>query len=405
MELDVHWAGRHPARIGRLHQDAGGTVFFEYDRLWRAGIMELSPIYLPNSTQGSVSTPTPGYGGLHGLFQDALPDWWGERLMQRHFEAKGIPWQRVTALRKLACQGTRKMGALAFLPTLDEADFNDALVVEIGVLVEAARETIRGETGTVLNALLRSGMSPGGAQPKAVLAFSADFSTISMAEPAPPGFTPWLVKFDTDPGFPVGRIEAAYADMARVAGIAMPPTRLMEAAGGAHFMVRRFDRDADGHRLHLHSYSGLTHTPLRDGLDYGDLMDLARNLTKNHAAVVELYRRAVFNVIAANDDDHGRNHAFLMNEIGQWSLPPAFDVTLASYPLATGFRAARVHGRAAGITRRDLVALGNSQGIDKPAEIIAQVIAAVASWPTHAATYGIPPWVTTAVAAEHRAGI
>jgi len=400
MDLEVHWAGRHPARIGRLHQDAGGTVFFEYDRLWRAGAMELSPIYLPNSTQGSVSTPTPGYGGLHGLFQDALPDWWGERLMQRHFEAKGIPWQRVTALRKLACQGTRKMGALAFLPALDEADFNDSLIVEIETLVEAARQTIHGETGTVLKALLRSGMSPGGAQPKALLAFSADFSAISMVEPTPPGFTPWLVKFDTDPGFPIGRIEAAYADMARAAGIAMPPTRLLEAAGGAHFMVRRFDRDEEGHRLHLHSYSGLTHTPLRDGLDYEDLMDLARNLTNNQASVVELYRRAVFNVIAANDDDHGRNHAFLMDENGLWSLPPAFDVTQASYPLATGFRAARIQGRAADITRRELLALGQSQGIDQPAAIIAQVIAAVTSWPTHAAAHGIPLWVIGPVAAE-----
>ena len=402
MELEVHWAGKGPARIGRLHQDAFGTVFFQYDPLWRAGAMELSPLYLPNATQGSVSTPTPGYGGLHGLFQDALPDWWGERLMRRQFEAKGIPWQRVTALRKLACQGTRKMGALSFLPTLDEDDFNDALLVEISALVEAARETVRGETGAVLNALLRSGMSPGGAQPKALLAFSADFSAISMAEPAPPGFASWLVKFDLDPGFPIGRIEAAYADMARAAGIAMPPTRWLEAGGGTHFMVRRFDRDACGHRLHLHSYSGLTHTPLRDGLDYGDLMDLARTLTSDHAAVVELYRRAVFNVMAANDDDHGRNHAFLMDGQGRWTLAPAFDVTLASYPLATGFRAARINGRAADITRRELLSLGAAQGIDRPAEIIAQVTAAVANWPAHAAACGIPPWVSAAVAAEHR---
>jgi hypothetical protein len=91
-------------------------------------------------------------------------------------------------------------------------------------------------------------------------------------------------------------------------------------------MVRRFDRDEAGHRRHLHSYAGLTHTPLRDGLDYGGLMDLARNLTKSQASVGELYRRAVFNVLAANDDDHGRNHAFLMDESGEWRLSPAFDI-------------------------------------------------------------------------------
>lgn len=29
--------------------------------------------------------------------------------------------------------------------------------------------------------------------------------------------------------------------------------------------------------LYLHSYSGLTHTPLRDGLEYGDLIELTHS--------------------------------------------------------------------------------------------------------------------------------
>jgi hypothetical protein len=62
MELEVHWAGSDGQRIGRLYQNDRGAVFFEYDAAWRAGSRELSPIYLPNSTQGAVSTPTPGFG-------------------------------------------------------------------------------------------------------------------------------------------------------------------------------------------------------------------------------------------------------------------------------------------------------------------------------------------------------
>lgn len=124
MELEVHWAGNDAQRIGQLYQNERGVVFFEYDPGWTIGPRELSPIYLPNSTRGAVSTPTPEFGGLHGLFQDTLPDWWGERLMQRHFESRGIPWSKMTALRKLACQGDRKMGALAFRPSMDPDDFN-----------------------------------------------------------------------------------------------------------------------------------------------------------------------------------------------------------------------------------------------------------------------------------------
>ena len=199
MELEVKWAGRGARRIGRLLQSGRGQLFFAYDPAWRAGALELSPIYLPNSTTGAVATPTPGFGELHGLFQDALPDWWGERLMQRYFEEAGIPWNQVTALQKLACQGDRKMGALAFEPVIKAPDLNDTLVAELGAMVEAARKALGGETGHALAALLRSGISPGGAQPKALLAVADDLSAIRLDDPAPQGFGAWLVKFDLDP--------------------------------------------------------------------------------------------------------------------------------------------------------------------------------------------------------------
>ena len=402
MELEIQWAGTNPGRIGRLYQDQRGTVFFEYAPAWRARNIELSPLYLPNTTVGAVSTPSPGFGELHGVFQDTLPDWWGERLMRHMFENRGIPWTKVTALRKLACQGDRKMGALAFLPAMDESDFNDGMVAELGSLVEAAREILRGETGGMLTALLRSGISPGGAQPKALLAISNDFSEVRLADPAPPGFGAWLVKFDTEPVLQEGRIEAAYADMASEAGITVPETRCLEASGACHFLTRRFDRTPDGTRLHLHSYSGLTHTPLRDGLEYGDLIELTRTLTRDQRCVDEIFRRAVFNILAANDDDHGRNHSFLMDADGKWTVAPAYDLTLATYPLASGFRAARVHGKAASITRADLLRLGEAHGIRHPAEIIAQVTQAIANWPTHAAAWDISKAITARVADEHR---
>ncbi|MGL4399910.1 MAG: type II toxin-antitoxin system HipA family toxin [Luteolibacter sp.] len=404
MELEVVWTGKVEQRIGRLYQNERGLVFFEYSEQWRAGRRELSPLYLPNTMIGAVTTPTPAFGGLHGLFQDALPDWWGERLMRRHFEERGIPWNRVTVLRKLACRGNHKMGALAFRPDLDAVDFNDGLMVELGELVEAAREAMRGESGHVLVELIRSGMSPGGAQPKALLAISEDFSRICLEDPAPVGFADWLVKFDTEPVLCEGRIEAAYAAMARAAGIHVPQTHLLEAAGGCHFLTRRFDRTADGIRLHLHSYSGLTHTPLRDGLDYADLMALTRALTGDQRAVEEIFRRAVFNVAAANDDDHGRNHAFLMDESGGWTLAPAYDLTLATYPLASGFRAARVMGKAGAVTREDLRRLANDQAVRHVDDSIDQVLEAVADWDRHAENHGLSKSVAAMVGRQHGLG-
>jgi serine/threonine-protein kinase HipA len=402
MDLEVHWAGNHPQRIGRLYQDLRGAIYFEYDESWQAGNRELSPIYLPNSTSGAVRSSTPHFGELHGLFQDALPDWWGERLMQKFFEERGIPWNRVSTLRKLACQGSRKMGALQFLPSLDEDTFADQLFLELSELVEAAREMLRGDSATVLKALMRSGMSPGGAQPKALLAISPDFDNISLDDCAPEGYGHWLVKFEMEPVLQDGRIEAAYAAMAQRAGIDIAETRLLEHDGVAHFASRRFDRDAKQQRLHLHSYSGLTHTPLRDGLEYGDLIAVARSLTQNQQAAEEIFRRAVFHVMAANDDDHGRNHAFLMDHAGTWTVAPAFDVTLASYPLASGFRAARVLGKASNISKKDLLKLATEQDIRQPREIIEQVESALAEWPSIALDFGISKSNAASVQAQHR---
>ncbi|MES2996410.1 MAG: type II toxin-antitoxin system HipA family toxin [Verrucomicrobiota bacterium] len=401
MELEVLWAGENPAPVGRLYQNERGVTYFEYDPRWRRGSRELSPLYLPNETSGAVTTPTPAFGDLHGLFQDTLPDWWGERLMRKFFEDRGIPWRRVTSLRKLACQGERKMGALAFRPEIDSADFNDGMVVELGALVDAARATLRGESADVLGELARSGMSPGGAQPKALLAVSDDFSEIRLDDPPPENFGAWLVKFDIDPELHEGRIEMAYAAMARAAGIDVPETRLMETTGAAHFFVRRFDRTGDGKRLHLHSFSGITHTPLRDGIEYGEMMNLARVLMRDERAVEEIFRRAVFNVMAANDDDHGRNHAFLMDDDGEWRLAPAFDLTLATYPLASGFRAGRIDGKAAEIARRDLLELGTSQSVRNVNHVIDEVLAAVADWRRHAEDAGLPRHEIVRIGSQH----
>ena len=391
MDLTVDYAIRGGSEpVGRLYQDPRGRVFFEYDPSWRSGARELSPLYLPNRTEGAVVSPTPDFGELFGLFEDALPDWWGEQMMRRRFADLGIPWGKVTALRKLACQGERKMGALIFRPVLEEGNFNDDVWVELSGLVTAAREALAGETAELMAQLVRSGMSPGGVRPKALLAFSPGFQQVRLDDPAPDGFESWLLKFDLDPELHNGGIEFAYAAMAREAGIDVPGTHLLEAGGGRHFLTRRFDRANGGRRIHLHSFSGLTHTPLRNGMEYGELMNLARALTGDHRAVEEVFRRAVFNVVAGNDDDHGRNHAFLMDDDGTWRLAPAFDLMPATYPLASGFRAGRINGRAAEIRRSDLKRLGEEQGVRKIDATIAQVLEAVAHWEIHAAEAGLP---------------
>jgi len=260
----------------------------------------------------------------------------------------------------------------------------------VTLLVDSARHLLRGDSGEVIPALIRGGLSPGGAQPKALIAFNDDFSqALAGGGNVPSGYSRWLMKFQIDPDDRLCREEQAVALMAAAAGLRIPETRLFETPdGAAHFMTRRFDRDDSG-PLHLHSYAGLTHTPVRELIDYSDLMDLTRDLTEREGEVEEMFRRAVFNIAIANEDDHSRNHSFLMDACGEWKLSPAYDITRSGYALGSGFRAAGVLGKYSKLGLKDLRTLAASQGLRKIDDQISVVLDALRRWLEFAARAGL----------------
>lgn len=402
MKLTVRYLGATERPIvGELFEAPDRRVYFEYDAGWRERNLDLSPIYLPTATTGSVTTPTPGFAPLFGLFEDSMPDWWGTQLLKRFFDEKGIPWNRVGTLQKLAAQGDYGIGALGYEPDEAPPDFRSQISIEIGALVDAARRVFDDEPSANLPQLIRSGMTAGGAQPKALVHLSDDFSTLwpGGGDP-PPGSTPWLVKFQLDREVMATREEHAYHLMAATAGIDVPETRLLsDSHGRTHFLSRRFDR-ANGLRFHIHTWCGLTHTAPRDGLDYGQLMNLARDLCASETAVEEIFIRAAFNVAAGNDDDHGRNHAFLMDANGTWRPTPAYDLTFATHPLASNLRSASVNNRFANLTLDDLRQLGRDQAVRRIDEKLDRVLSAIRRWPEFAAAAGLPEGHAAQLATE-----
>ncbi|MEM9235685.1 MAG: type II toxin-antitoxin system HipA family toxin [Verrucomicrobiota bacterium] len=392
MKLTVRYLGDSDAPVvGELFESPDLKIYFQFDPQWRNRGLELSPLYLPSSTEGSLRSPTPQFSELFGLFDDSLPDWWGQQLLKRFFEDKGIRWNRVGLLQKLAAQGSYGIGAIGYEPDEAPLDFRSQLSIEIADLVEAARGIIDGQPADTLPLLVRSGLTAGGAQPKALIHLSDDFKTVWPGGGEPPqDSNPWLIKFQLDREVHTTREEHAYRLMAEAAGIDIPETRLIEDRDGrVHFLIRRFDRYKD-RKIHFHSFSGLTHTRPGDGLDYGDLMNLARSLCQNESAVEEFFRRAVFNVAAGNEDDHGRNHGFLMTNDGQWQPSPAYDVTYATHPLATNLRSASVLGKFSNLSRTDLVELGKDQGIRRVKDIIDRVVTAMGRWREYAEDAGLP---------------
>ncbi|MGL4188091.1 MAG: type II toxin-antitoxin system HipA family toxin [Sphaerotilus sulfidivorans] len=396
--------------VGALALDPRlGFYAFEYDPRWLRTGRELAPLQMPGSASPYVfpSLPVETFQRLPALLADALPDRFGNALIDAYLAGKGVDKSRITAIDRLAYMGERSMGALSFKPTRGPRKLKPT-AVEVSQLVGAARAALQGQFGddrqteAALTQLIHVGTSAGGARAKAVVALHPVTGELRSGQlPADPGFEHWLLKFDgvgmdheLGTGGHYGRIEYAYHLMARSAGIDMPDCRLLEENGRAHFMIKRFDRDAASDKLHMQTLCAMDHLDYnqRGTHDYAQLFQVIDRLRLGPATRAEAFRRMVFNVVAANCDDHTKNHSFLMDRAGQWRLSPAYDVTHAYNPQGawTHQHLMSVNGRFSGITRQDCLAVADRFLVPDPKAVLRQVAEAVRQWPVFAQQAGLP---------------
>ncbi len=384
--------------VGVLAEARGGIVF-EYDAAFIASGHELSPLHLPLGPGLRARGSTPVMR-LPGLFEDSLPDAWGERVMLEAFRQRNTPPHAVTPLMKLAYVGHRAMGALVYEPALSITTAKKQL--QLDDLYQAALQAETHAAPIDLNLLAEVGSSAGGAQPKALLGLSRENATqiLAGADDLPSGHEAWMIKFDTSPDGAAGALEQAYALMARAAGLDVAPTRLLETRHGKkvrrHFATRRFDREGS-ERIHHHSLAGLYHIPGGD-LSYEILLRVTRRLTRDEREVWRAFRRAVFNVLAGNRDDHGKNHGFLYRD-RQWTLGPAYDLTFRSAHQLPE-RGLSIHGERASAGTGELLALARSETLDvrEANRMIEEVQAALAQWRRFADEAGVAPTLAAQIA-------
>lgn len=311
--------------------------------LKRTNVIEVDPVSLGLSDREAIrgkhllpANLLPFFGGI----RDAAPDAWGRRVIEAKLK---VPANSLPESQYLLHAGSERVGALDIRSSLDAQPAAGASPWHtLEHLVEAAG---RIETGLPVPAHLEqifvNGTALGGARPKASV---RDQNGIL-----------WLAKFPSQHDvFDVPGIECASLQLARHAGLNVPPVATHQLGNQNIMLIRRFDRywaspnkslpsgfdlsasspgdDRIEHRLGF--VSGLTMLAC-DEMDsrnksYSDLAESVRRYC--HPTVIranneELFKRIVFNILVSNDDDHLRNHGFLWNPMLQgWQLSPLYDV-------------------------------------------------------------------------------
>ena len=365
-----------------------------------ASRLDPAGIYYPPGP-GLHAARTRNFNGLHGFLADSLPEGWGHLVMRRRLAKLGVDIGSLTSVERLALVGETGRGAFVFEPATTPSDKVDTL--DLDALADEAAVILSGDDGDLAETLANLAGGSGGARPKVHVGFD-DAGNVSVgSSEIATGHTAWIVKFRApeDP-VDIGPLEFAYASMARTAGIDVPEHKLIASKKGpGYFATRRFDRPEPGVRLHMLSLSGAIESPLQTPSSYDTLLRTTRAITRRADDVAAAFRRMVFNVLAHNRDDHTRQHAFLMDESGDWRLAPAYDLTCSAGP--GGEHYLDVEGEGRRPTRVHIEKLAKCHGFSdkQTATVINDVSAAISGWEALAKGTGVSAASAKWVAQAH----
>ena len=374
----VEQAGELAARL----QD-NGTIAgqFRYADAWLESprAFPLDPIHLP-LRPGPQDAGRP-QAGVHGVFEDALPDDWGMKLLIRHHRLSG---HRLRPPWLLAVLGNRGAGSLRF-GEQEEAERDAGVPAGLAPSEyrRASHLVARFELGRFSGTpfeerLVQAGSSAGGARPKILLPPSEAF---------PEGV---VLKFASrSDRVDMVRLEAACMLAARDCGLQPARTRLPETA---HCLeVFRFDVTPAGGRRHMMSLKTLLGAENFYYSRYGAIADLLARLSVNPGEDKRrLFRQMLFNAFIGNRDDHLKNFLMLRDEKG-WRLSPAFDL-VPQFPLADGPHVLRFLHAEYRPDRNDCIRIGRQFGFSSSvaASLLEQVAEGLDRLGDHLAACRVP---------------
>ncbi len=391
---DWNWLSKRPLLMGVLHvtQVRGDEIFaFEYNPEWlKGGIAQsLDPQLQFYEGRQIAYSEAPNFG----VFLDSSPDRWGRTVMQRReAEDARIESREPRVLTEsdylLGVSDFHRVGGLRFKlddggPFLDDRIKNAApLITSIRELEAASLELEAGDIKHVeqVRMLLAPGASIGGSRPKSGVVDEKGKL--------------WIAKFPSrNDDYDVGAWEDVVLKLASASGIDVSEGYSRNFSGKWRtFLTQRFERDANGERIHFASVMTLLGKKHGDGagsgVSYLDIAKLASAGADPDADLLQLWRRIAFNVSVSNADDHLRNHGFVLTPKG-WKLSAAYDMNPVPYAKGLNLNISE-HSNALDLDLVIEVApYFRIKSKDDARKIVHQMAAQVTSWRNVAKSMGL----------------
>jgi serine/threonine-protein kinase HipA len=363
--------------------------------------LDAASLKLEGAVPGTEALREPTNGlEFFGAIRDAMPDMWGRRVIENRLKA---PPNSLSETRYMMEAGSNRFGALDVRDGLQSEEDKGLLVpvTDLQYLLDAADRIQQGEpVPHELEQLFQAGPSMGGARPKAVIVR---------------GKKQYLAKFPSiDDRFNIPAVERATLELARVCGLNVPETDLIDLPDRRQAMlIERFDRYASGSGFaRRHAISALTALELHETESskaaYSDIaLKISDIGAKGRVAAdrSELFGRMVFNILVSNDDDHLRNHAFVWEpDADGWGLSPLYDVLPKPQVSATRYLHLGVGSEGRLATLPNAVSNAGLFGLqDRQArEIVDRIAICVREWKVYFEQFGVRPKDLDIVAAAIR---
>lgn len=352
------------------------NIYFKYAENFD---LQISPIKMPLS-RGQYSFKNLDYQyNLPGVFYESLPDKFGMEVMDDYFFQANLS-EEPTVIDKLLFVGDVALGALSYKPSYEVKNNENILFLGAKELQNKAKSLASEArySASELMEVYKSFSPAGGARAKAIVGYNKESEMFCLGSKyEKQQFVPSIIKFDErifgkTNNFTIN--EFVMMSTASHVGISTPNFHLCKDENYIHFVIERFDIDKNGELLHKVSMSSLNDYNFLDkSFGYEHIFRSMEKLQLSKSDFEEMFRRMVFNFVYNNHDDHLKNHAFLMNKKGEWSLAPAYDLTyIKSAGNMSNFL--RINGKKSkDVNENDFIEIALRHGIKNYSTIIKEV--------------------------------